>query len=73
MRKLKLLSLMLVLALSIQTSVFAADTVNTTVQDNTTKSATVQPRGVYLQGGGCTISPYYNCNEYVPRYPFYKF
>lgn len=57
MRKLKLVSLMLVLALLIQTSVFAADTVDDATQDNTTKSVTVQPRGVYLQDGGCTITP----------------
>ena len=62
MRKLKLVSLLMVLALSIQTSVFAADTVDTAAQDSTTKRVTVQPRGVYLQGGGCAISPY---NGYV--------
>ena len=62
MRKLKLVSLLMVLALSIQTSVFAANTVDTAAQENTTKSVTVQPRGVYLQGGGCTITPY---NGYV--------
>ena len=45
------------LALSVQKSVFAAATVDDATQDNATKSVTVQPRGVYLQGGGCTISP----------------
>lgn len=58
MRKLKLVSLMLILALSMQVSVFAANSPESTAQDNTIKSATIQPRGRYLQGGGCTISPY---------------
>lgn len=58
MKKFKLVSLMLVLALSIQTSVFAANTFDVVVEDNTTKSVAVQPKGRYLQGGGCTISPY---------------
>ena len=57
MRKLKLISLLMAMALSVQTSVFAAATVDDATQDNATKSVTVQPRGVYLQGGGCTIAP----------------
>lgn len=58
MRKLKLISLMLILALSMQVSVFATNSLESTAQDNTTKSVTVQPRGRYLQSGGCTITPH---------------
>lgn len=63
MRKLKLISLMLILALSMQVSVFATNSLESTAQDNTTKSVTVQPRGRYLQSGGCTITPH---KGYVP-------
>lgn len=42
MKKFRIIALMLVFVLSLQCVVFA----------------NVQPRGVYLQGGGCSITPY---------------
>ena len=44
MKKFKVIALMLVFVLSFQAVAFAAD---------------IQPRGAYLQGGGCSISPGY--------------
>lgn len=44
MKKFKVIALMLVFVLSFQAVAFAAD---------------IQPRGAYLQGGGCSISPNY--------------
>ena len=45
MKKFRIVALMLVFVLSLQCVAFAADTA-------------VQPRGVYLHGGGCSITPY---------------
>ncbi len=58
MKNFKLVCLMVSLVLLMQTAVFAADVRTDEMVSETIQSETIQPRGRYLQGGGCTITPY---------------
>ena len=59
MKKFKLIALMMVLILTMQSAACAAPL--GTASENETMVASVQPRGRYLLGGSCTITPGAEC------------
>lgn len=60
MKRFRLGFLVLALVFVLQSAVFAGDVQTSEFYGKTVLSDTIQPRGRYLQGGGCTITPYSN-------------
>lgn len=61
MKKIKLIGIAVMVVLSLQNMVVSAESQNIYIE-NVTRQSEIQPRGRYLLGGGCTITPH---NGYV--------